>query len=106
MKRFIGFLVVIIIMILIFGVYKYSEKISVKNKFDAYIHTNQYENDVFSSEVKYDSKIGEYFVSVIYKDYPNRTYIYYFKSDYILAIPLENDVQIETKDYVKGTNLE
>ena len=54
-------------------------------------------------EIKYDSKIGTYYLEVFYKKYPDREYTYYFLNGYVVGSAMENGEIVENAEYLEDT---
>lgn len=103
MKKILFYILVICVIVSIFSLNKYFEKKSVIDNFETYLTTYNYQNDVLSKEARYDSKMGEYYMLVYYKKYPERRYEYYFLNNYISGVAYESGVYVKTPEYLKGT---
>ncbi|WP_153731057.1 DUF3139 domain-containing protein [Sporosarcina obsidiansis] len=92
-----------LVILLLYTTNKFIHKKSAERNFDSYVETHGYQDDIFSQETMYDSKIGVFYIRVYYKKYPEREYeYYYFSNDYIVASAYEKGVQINTDEYLEG----
>lgn len=83
--------------------FKYSEYKLVDYRVNDYLHEHNYEKDVLSKKIKYDSTTGDYYMRVYYKKYPERTYDYFVLNNAILGIAYEHGNQIDTYEFLENT---
>ncbi|MBM7714413.1 DUF3139 domain-containing protein [Siminovitchia sp. FSL H7-0308] len=71
----------IIIIVAGFIIYKYPiQKAITTNKVLEHVKSKGLDEDDFiSMETLYDSKVGEYYVEIVYKDEPDISYIYIYR---------------------------
>lgn len=66
--------------VLIYKNFYYDEKKLTVEKIDNYLSENNYHQQISKKEIEFDSKTGEYFVRVVFKDEPNNLYEIYRES--------------------------
>ena len=94
------FLIVMVIVVWMIW-YKYTEYSEVDNRINEYLDEYNYQDDVLSKEVNYDSKTGDFYMTVYYKKYPERIYEYFMSQNSIFGIAYEQSKEIETEEYLE-----
>lgn len=81
---------------------KYLQYKNTSNQINEYLNEKNYQKDVLSKSMSYDSKLGYFYMVVYFEKYPEREYNYSRYKGSIEGIAFEKGVQIETTDYLEG----
>lgn len=110
MNKKIVLSIIILVALLVGGIYLFEfviQKNTVESKVEAHLKEKGYVEMIQEKETRYDSKMGDHYIHVIYKDEPKNRYEYYVAhrnspSPPVYAIVYdEQNVEIEDKEIAK-----
>ncbi|TCI25401.1 DUF3139 domain-containing protein [Exiguobacterium sp. SH5S4] len=80
----------------------YDEKQEFSKTIDTYLRESNYQQQILTREIMRDSKMGEYFAEVIFKDEPDNTYeIYEIGKGNFKVYGYKNGVEIINRNEAK-----
>lgn len=99
MKKMIIFLFIIIVLSIV--LVKFLDYRKTVNLINNYLDEHGYQEDILSKEIKFNSKKGNFYMKIYYKDYPDREYEYYILRGSIDCTAYEHGIEIDTEDYME-----
>lgn len=93
-------LIGLILLFFIYGLSKFLQYTNTKEAINRYLTEQDYQKDIVSKEIRYDFKLGCFYMVVYYDNYPDREYEYFRHHNAIKGTASEKGVEIDTEEYL------
>lgn len=94
------FLIGLTILLMMYGFSKILQYTNTKAAINRYLTEHDYQTDIVSKEMRYDEKLGYFYMVVYYENYPEREYEYFRYHNAIKGSASEKGVEIDTEEYL------